>query len=95
MTALLRPAMARSPERRPLGGHRHLVGHQDPADSIGTLLADEEEAAAVARVVREIVPISERQQPGGTDRDWFMDEAWPRVRAAAGEAAALLRRDDA
>jgi hypothetical protein len=64
-----------------------------PAEFIGTVLVDEAEASAVARVVREIVTVSERQAPEGSDHAWFTDEAWPRVREAAAEAAALMRRN--
>ena len=67
--------------------------HEDPRASIGTLLVDEEEAAAVAEVVREIVGVSERQGSIGPAEAWFGDEAWPRVRAAAGNAAAVMRRN--
>ena len=68
---------------------------EDPSDSIGSILVDEEEAEAMRAVVREIVGVSERQAvAGSSDRAWLGDDRWPHVRAAARDAAALIRRND-
>ena len=66
---------------------------RDLRQSIGTLLADVEEAEAVEAVVRELVAVSERQGPGAPDRLWFDDIEWPRIRAAAKRAADVMRRN--
>jgi hypothetical protein len=63
----------------------------DPRDSIGTLLRDEIEAAAVEGFVKVIVTISERQGATATDAQWFGDANWPDVRRLATQAAATLR----
>lgn len=67
--------------------------HDDPIESVGTLLRSEEEAAAVRRVVAAIVAVADRQRPTAPDAAWFGDEAWSQVRQAAREAAAALRAD--
>ena len=63
----------------------------DPTDSIGTILRDEREAAAIRRVVAAVVAVSERQGATSTDARWFADEGWAEVRAAATDAGDLLR----
>jgi hypothetical protein len=65
---------------------------RDPADHIGTVLVDEEEAAALRLVVAAVVAVSERQV-NNDDRSWFSDEDWSRVQALAAHAAALMRRN--
>lgn len=65
--------------------------HRDPAESIGTILRSEQEAAAVRRVVVAVVGISHRQGPTASDGAWLADEGWQRVQKAAQDAAAVLR----
>jgi hypothetical protein len=65
--------------------------HNDPRDSIGTLLRDDNEADAVEQVVQAIVTVSERQGPTASDAQWFGDKDWPQVRRLAAQAAATLR----
>lgn len=68
--------------------------HHSPEDSVGILLMDKGEAAAVAEVVRVLVEVSDRCGPVADDSLWFSDRAWPELRRAAAHAADLLRRSD-
>jgi hypothetical protein len=65
--------------------------NRDPSTSIGRILVNEVEAAAVRRVVAAVCRVSERQGADARDAAWFADEEWPQVREAAGKAAAALR----
>lgn len=63
----------------------------DPRESIGRILYDEREAAAVRRVVEAVLAVAGRLQPEDVDRLWFGDASWPLVRTRAGEALYVLR----
>lgn len=65
--------------------------HNDPRESVGTLLRSEAEAVAIEAVVAAVVEVSERQTPAAPAARWFGDPAWPRVRTLAAQAAARLR----
>jgi hypothetical protein len=68
---------------------------RDPADSIGLLLVNQDEAQALAEVAESVVIISNRAGAGAADASWCADPAWPNLQKAAAEAAALLRRNGA
>jgi len=65
----------------------------DPAQSIGTILKDEAEAAAIRPVVEAIVRVSGRQGPTSPDSAWFADQDWPSIRRLAAAAALVLREN--
>jgi hypothetical protein len=65
--------------------------HNNPRESIGTLLRDDNEANAVEQLVNAIVTVSERQGPTASDAQWFRDTDWRQVRRLAAQAAATLR----
>lgn len=65
--------------------------NHDPSQSVGTILATAEEAAAVRRVVELIVAVSGRQGATSSDIQWLMDEGWAEVQTEAIAAARLLR----
>lgn len=64
---------------------------RDPAEDIGALLVDEQEAAAIRGVVAAVVAVSERQGPTAPDQAWFDDPGWLVVRKLAGRAATAMR----
>jgi hypothetical protein len=64
---------------------------QDPGTSIGTILRNEREAAAIRPVVAALVGVSERQGATATDAQWFGDIGWSELRRLAGEALEVLR----
>jgi hypothetical protein len=65
--------------------------HNDPRESIGTMLRNEDEAIAVEKIVAMIVRVSERQGPTASNTKWFGDPDWPQVRTLAAQAATTLR----
>jgi hypothetical protein len=69
--------------------------HQDPADYVGLILHDEDEAAALRAVVELVVRVSDRQGPSATDAMWFADPDWSEVRQRALFASRLMRDNDA
>lgn len=83
--------MARRHECRPLAIDDTWWDAQDPATSIGTILRNEREAAAIRLVVAALGGLSERQGATATDAQWFGDSGWPEVRRLAGDALAVLR----
>lgn len=64
---------------------------RDPAEDIGALLANDEEAAAIRGVVACVVAVSEGQGPTASDQAWFEDPQWPNVRDSATRAAKTMR----
>ena len=67
---------------------------QDPADSVGLILRDEGEAAAVRAVVTRIVRVSERHGALAPDALWFADPDWSAVRQVALAALELMQDND-
>ena len=68
--------------------------HQDPADSVGLILRDESEAAAVRAVVTLVVRVSERQGAQAPAASWFADPDWSAVRQVALAALELMQDHD-
>jgi len=67
---------------------------KDPVESIGTILRDDTEAAAIRAVVAALVGVVDRHSPHSSDASWFGDPSWPTVRALANEALSTLREGD-
>jgi hypothetical protein len=65
--------------------------HNNPRESIGKVLRNDNEAHAVEQVVKVVVTVSERQGSTASDAQWFGDPDWPEVRKLAAQAAAMLR----
>ena len=68
--------MARTHRGRALAGRRHRVDLHDPVESIGTILRDATEAAAVHAVVTAVCGVSDRQGATASDAAWYGDQAW-------------------
>ncbi len=66
----------------------------DPADSVGLILRDDIEAAAVRAVVTLVVRVSERQGALAADALWFADPDWSAVRQLALTALELMQDND-
>jgi hypothetical protein len=67
---------------------------QDPAHSVGLILRDETEAAAIRAVVTLVVRVSKRQGAPAPDALWFTDPDWSAVRQVALAALELMQDDD-
>jgi len=55
----------------------------DATESIGTILRNPEEAAAVNGLVAAVVAVADRQGKEASDATWLSDPDWPHVRALA------------
>lgn len=63
----------------------------DATESIGTLLEDSDEAAAISAVVAAVVGVADRRATA-SDNEWFSDSEWPTVQELAAFALNLMRR---
>lgn len=68
-------------------------GRLDPADSVGTILRDEGEAAAIRAVLEPLLAILDEIGPARPDQENVRHPRWPEVAEAAQRALTVLRAD--
>ncbi|MGW0516793.1 SCO4402 family protein [Crossiella sp. NPDC003009] len=62
----------------------------DPAESVGELLRDEAEVAAVKAAIEPLLEVLEAYNPATPDETYLTHPRWPEVAAKAGAAHRLL-----
>jgi hypothetical protein len=67
---------------------------RDPADDVGTLLRDADEAAAVSAVLAPLLEILDEVGPTARDAEFVAHRRWHETAIAASRARKLLTRDD-
>ena len=63
---------------------------RDPSEDVPRVLHTEEEASALAVLVRSVMKVHDRHGPTAPDAAWYGDSEWTRVQQLAATALALL-----
>lgn len=63
---------------------------RSPADAIGTILVNVDEADAIAATLRPLLAIIDELEPTGSDDDYLTHPRWPEVTRAAATAYQLM-----